>query len=226
MDDLLTIKEAAAQMKVTDRTIRRWIADGRLDASKIARTVRIRRTALEALVQPSPGKSQHPDQSRIEALGTPSPSASNAPVAMPKTSHIPSENETGSPVISELYDRGLQAPAPQTSPASPIAGQPPLRTPPPDLQTILSALRQKLPFIRTQYDVHLLGVFGSYRRGEQTPTSDLELLVAFRETPGLLKYIELEHYLSDLIGVKVDLAMGDALKARVGENAQQEVALV
>ena len=50
MDDLLTIKEAAALMKVTDRTIRRWIADGRLDASKIARTVRIRRAALEALV--------------------------------------------------------------------------------------------------------------------------------------------------------------------------------
>ena len=224
MDDLLTIKETAALMKVTDRTIRRWIADGRLDASKIARTVRIRRTALEALVLPGPSKTQHPDHSRIEALGTPSPSTSNAPVTMPKTSHIPSE--TGSPVISEFHDRVLQAPTPQTSPASPIVDQPPLRTPPPDLQTILSVLRQKLPFIRTQYDVHLLGVFGSYRRGEQTPTSDLDLLVAFRETPGLLKYIELEHYLSDLIGVKVDLSMGDALKARVGENAQQEVALV
>ena len=226
MDDLLTIKETAALMKVTDRTIRRWIADGRLDASKIARTVRIRRTALEALVLPGPSKTQHPDHSRIEALGTPSPSTSNAPVTMPKTSHIPSENETGSPVISDLNDRVLQAPAPQASPSSPIADQPPLRTPPPDLQTILSVLRQKLPFIRTQYGVQLLGVFGSYRRGEQTPTSDLDLLVAFRETPGLLKYIELEHYLSDLIGVKVDLSMGDALKARVGENAQQEVALV
>ena len=226
MDDLLTIKETAALMKVTDRTIRRWIADGRLDASKIARTVRIRRNALEALVLPGPSKTQHPDHSRIEAPGKPSPSASNAPVTMPKTSHIPSENETGSPVISEFHDRVLQAPTPQASPASPIVDQPPLRTPPPDLQTILSVLRQKLPFIRTQYNVHLLGVFGSYRRGEQTPTSDLDLLVAFRETPGLLKYIELEHYLSDLIGVKVDLAMGDALKARVGENAQQEVALV
>ncbi len=213
-------------MKVTDRTIRRWIADGRLDASKIARTVRIRRTALEALVQPGPGKTQHPAHSGIEVIGTPLPRASNAPVPMPEISHIPSQNETGSPVVSELRDGVLQAPAPQTSPASPVADQPPLRTPPPDLQTILSTLRQKLPFIRTQYDVHLLGVFGSYRRGEQTPTSDLDLLVAFRETPGLLKYIELEHYLSDLIGVKVDLAMGDALKARVGENAQLEVALV
>ena len=58
MDDLLTIKETAALMKVTDRTIRRWIADGRLDASKIARTVRIRRNALEALVLPGPGKTQ------------------------------------------------------------------------------------------------------------------------------------------------------------------------
>ena len=74
--------------------------------------------------------------------------------------------------------------------------------------------------------MHLLGVFGSYRRGEQTPDCDLNLLVAFRETPGLLKYIELEYYLGDLVDVRVELVMGDALKARVEIQDQQEVALV
>jgi excisionase family DNA binding protein len=51
MDDLLTIKEAAAQLKVAERTIRRWIAQGRLEAFKIARTVRIRREAIDALTR-------------------------------------------------------------------------------------------------------------------------------------------------------------------------------
>jgi hypothetical protein len=66
-------------------------------------------------------------------------------------------------------------------------------------------LRQHLPEIREKYSVSYLGVFGSYVRGEQTNESDLDVLVEFDETPGLLKYIELEYYLSDLLGVKVDL---------------------
>jgi len=57
-------------------------------------------------------------------------------------------------------------------------------------------LRQHLPEIREKYSVSYLGVFGSYVRGEQTSESDLDVLVEFDETPGLLKYIELEYYLS------------------------------
>lgn len=198
MDDLLTIKEAAAQMKVADRTIRRWIAEGRLDASKIARTVRIRRTALEALTEV-----QTPDKDTAAQI-SPVPQADRATEQPPlQSSQLPQAPYTPPP------------PTPQAS-----------TKPPPDLQTILSILRQKLPFLRTHYDVHLLGVFGAYRRGEQTSTSSLDLLVAFREVPGLLKYLELEHYLSDQVGVSVELVMGDALKNRGGEPAQQEVTLV
>ena len=38
-----------------------------------------------------------------------------------------------------------------------------------------------------------------------------------------MKYIELENYLSDLIGIKVDLVMRDALKPRIGERILSEV---
>jgi len=47
--------------------------------------------------------------------------------------------------------------------------------------------------------------------------------VEFRETPGLLKFIELENYLTDILGVKVDLVMRDALKPRIGQRILEEV---
>jgi len=84
-------------------------------------------------------------------------------------------------------------------------------------------LRQHLPELKEKYSVSYLGVFGSYVRGEQTGKSDLDVLVEFDEAPGLLKYIELEYYLSDLLGVKVDLVTRTGLKPNIGKHILNEV---
>jgi predicted nucleotidyltransferase len=41
--------------------------------------------------------------------------------------------------------------------------------------------------------------------------------------PGLLKFIELENYLTDLLGIKVDLVMQENLKPRIGKRILREV---
>jgi uncharacterized protein len=92
-----------------------------------------------------------------------------------------------------------------------------------DLTALSSILRNKLPFLVERYDVESLGIFGSYIRGSQREGSDLDLLVTFRRPPSLLKFIELENYLSDLLGVRVDLVMKDALKPRIGARILEEV---
>lgn len=92
-----------------------------------------------------------------------------------------------------------------------------------DANYFIRILRQHLPEIREKYSVSYLGVFGSYVRGEQTDESDLDILVEFDETPGLQKYIELEYYLSDLLGVKVDLVTRTGLKPKVGKRVLNEV---
>jgi len=94
------------------------------------------------------------------------------------------------------------------------------RTP---LSNIKKKLHEQLPLLSERYQVKSLGVFGSYVRHEQSTGSDLDLLVAFNETPSLLKFIELENYLADLLGIKVDLVMQDALKPRIGERILREV---
>jgi len=95
-----------------------------------------------------------------------------------------------------------------------------------NLAQLMQILQEQLPLLAEQYRVESLGVFGSYVRDEQSPDSDLDLLVTFHEPPSLLRFIELENYLSDLLGVKVDLVMEDALKPRIGECILNEVVTV
>ena len=94
-----------------------------------------------------------------------------------------------------------------------------------DLQTLRQQLVELLPYLQQTYGVTHLGIFGSYQRGEQTPNSDLDLLVEFHPDRrlGLLTFCQLEHELSDRLGVKVDLVMRDGLKPHIGDRILAEV---
>ena len=87
---------------------------------------------------------------------------------------------------------------------------------------LIKILRQELPELRRKYHVENLEVFGSYVRGEEREGSDLDLLVEFSEIPGLFKFIELENYLTDILGVKVDLVMKDSLRPEIGRRILSE----
>jgi len=93
-----------------------------------------------------------------------------------------------------------------------------------DLARIRSVLSLHLPELRRQYGVQSLGLFGSYVRGDQRPGSDLDLLVEFDDRPmSLIEFIALENYLSDLLGVKVDLVEKETLKPAIGRHILREV---
>ena len=87
-------------------------------------------------------------------------------------------------------------------------------------------LRDQLPELRDRYGVKSLGIFGSYVRGEERDGSDVDLLVEFSDTPDLFEFVALGRDLSELLGVKVDLIMKRALKARIGERILEEVVAV
>lgn len=79
-------------------------------------------------------------------------------------------------------------------------------------EVILDILKRELPFLKENFNVKSIRLFGSYVRDEQTKTSDIDLLVEFDAPVGFFKFIELEDYLSDKLGVKIDLVTPDALK--------------
>ena len=92
----------------------------------------------------------------------------------------------------------------------------------PKLESLLKILHQQIPVLAERYSVETLEVFGSYVRDEQRQDSDLDVLITFKEDPSLLTYIAIENYLSDLVGVKVDLVMKDSLKPKIGEQILSE----
>ncbi|MPM26692.1 hypothetical protein SDC9_73196 [bioreactor metagenome] len=87
-------------------------------------------------------------------------------------------------------------------------------------------LHEMLPELKEKYYVSYLGVFGSYVRGEQKPESDLDVLVEFSRTPTIFKFVNLENYLSEALGIKVDLVMKDALKPNICKYVLKEVEAV
>lgn len=56
-------------------------------------------------------------------------------------------------------------------------------------------------------------LFGSYARGEQTPESDIDIMVSLdpKEDVSLLKLANMYGSLNDLLGVKVDLVTDKGL---------------
>ncbi|MBD2682068.1 MULTISPECIES: nucleotidyltransferase family protein [Nostoc] len=91
------------------------------------------------------------------------------------------------------------------------------------IEEISQWLVQHKSVLQERYKVKELGIFGSYVRKEQTEISDIDLLVEFSEIPSLLKFVNLENYLSDNLGVKVDLVHKGGLKPRIGERILKEV---
>jgi hypothetical protein len=80
--------------------------------------------------------------------------------------------------------------------------------------------------LKENYKVKEIGIFGSYVRNEEHGKSDLDVLVTFNETIDLFQFVELEIYLSDLLGVKVDLVMKEGLKPRLKERILSEAVYV
>ncbi|MBF0567160.1 MAG: nucleotidyltransferase family protein [Nitrospirae bacterium] len=92
-----------------------------------------------------------------------------------------------------------------------------------DIKATISSTREVL---ETRFKVKTIGVFGSYVRGEQKKRSDVDILVEFSDSVGLIEFIELENYLKKLLGVKVDLVTKDALKPYIGKYILEEVVYV
>lgn len=95
-----------------------------------------------------------------------------------------------------------------------------------NLNEILAMMRSLMPALQKKYNVKSLEIFGSYIRKAQKPKSDLDLLVIFSKTPTLIQFIELENFLSDNIGVKVDLVMKESIRPRLRDSILNNVITV
>ena len=93
-------------------------------------------------------------------------------------------------------------------------------------EEIKEILRNQKPFLTEKYGVKEIGVFGSYVKGEQKDESDLDILVEFGRPVGFFEFLDLEEYLGNLIGIKVEIVTRKALKPKIGEHIFREVVTI
>ena len=103
----------------------------------------------------------------------------------------------------------MRKPSPQTTPDT--------------LEEVVTRIHPHLPRLRERYKIRTMGIFGSYVRGRQRRTSDLDVLVDFNEPPSLLQLACLQRELSQIAGVQVDLVLRDTLKPSIGKAILAEV---
>jgi len=92
-----------------------------------------------------------------------------------------------------------------------------------ELEMFVKTLAEHKEELQQRYKVKEIGIFGSVVRGEQKGTSDVDILVEFEKPIGFFTFLELEEYLSNLLGLKVDLVSKKALKPNIGRYILQEV---
>ena len=89
-----------------------------------------------------------------------------------------------------------------------------------DIKNKLTALK---PELHKRFGVSEIGVFGSWVRGEQKETSDIDVLVDFDRFVGLFELMELQDYLEEVFGCNVDIAPKDSLRKHIGKYILAEV---
>jgi len=83
------------------------------------------------------------------------------------------------------------------------------------IQTILASSKNEL---RKKYKVRELGIFGSYARGEQKKSSDIDILVKFNPNASLFDFVGLGNYLEEKLKIKVDVVSEGGIRPELRSN--------
>ena len=90
-------------------------------------------------------------------------------------------------------------------------------------EEIFAKLNENRPIVRN-FGVNRVALFGSFLRRQQTPQSDIDLLVEFR--PGrkyFVNFMNLASFLEDLFGRRVELVTPESLSPHIGPKIMREI---
>ena len=91
------------------------------------------------------------------------------------------------------------------------------------VQELDDELRARLIAVLRQHHVQRAGVFGSFARGEQTPTSDVDLLIEPDAKATLFTLARIEMALEDILGRPVDLITFNALETSARPRLREHI---
>lgn len=91
---------------------------------------------------------------------------------------------------------------------------------------VVEILRKDFPYLRENYGVKRIGLFGSFTKGLQKKDSDIDILVELKQPIGF-KFIELAEYIENHLGKKVDILTSEGIKSirlkKVAQNIKRSM---
>jgi uncharacterized protein len=94
------------------------------------------------------------------------------------------------------------------------------------LTAIKKIIRDHKTLLRDRYNINRIGVFGSYARGDTHSGSDVDVLVEFSEPISLIQLVSLENYLTDIVGLKVDVVPKDDIRKELKDTILKDAVFV
>jgi predicted nucleotidyltransferase len=96
-------------------------------------------------------------------------------------------------------------------------------------ERIIEILKEKYPYLVSEYGVKKIGLFGSYAKERQTEKSDIDIIAEFDKPIGL-KFIEFTEYLEEILGKKTDVLTPEGIKGiiikRIAEDIEKNIIYV
>ncbi len=80
--------------------------------------------------------------------------------------------------------------------------------------------------IRKDYRAEIIGVFGSYARGEQKQTSDIDIIVRFHKGATLFDFSGLADFLEEKLHAKVDIVSENGIRKELKKRILNEVVTI
>ncbi len=93
-------------------------------------------------------------------------------------------------------------------------------------QKIEKIIKKDKLYLKENFHVDSIGLFGSYLKGEQNTNSDIDILVEFSQPVSMFEFIRLERYLERKLGKNVDLVTKKSLKPSIGKVILEEVQII
>ena len=92
-----------------------------------------------------------------------------------------------------------------------------------DRAALIKSLQALKPELQRRYKVQEIGLFGSFVRGEQKESSDIDLLVDFNEQADMFDLVGLGLFLEEKLQRKVDVVPKRALRPELRPMVLSEV---
>ena len=89
---------------------------------------------------------------------------------------------------------------------------------------IIAYLKQNMPLLKERFGVTRIGIFGSFARGEQSSTSDIDMVVEMEQSrKNIHSFLRLKNFLEREMEREIDLGFEHSLKPAIKEKISKQI---